>query len=92
MRPEGPAPVANAVWLEPTVVLRAGVTGIFSPAVQRAQRVSKGSKIGHVTDFHGRTLETITAPFDAEILYVVATPPVSKGEPVAMIGAHAAGK
>lgn len=92
MRSDGPAPVANAVWLEPTEVLRAGVTGIFYPAVQRAQRVSKGAPLGRITDFHGRTLETITAPFDAEVLYVVATPPVSKGEPVAMLGAHAASK
>lgn len=28
----------------------------------------------------------ITAPFDGEILYVIGTPPISQGEPVAMVG------
>ena len=55
---------------------------------QRGQRVAKDDKIGHITDFHGKVLEQITAPFDGEILYVIGTPPISKGEPVAMIGAR----
>lgn len=87
MRGDGPAAVANPILLEPTEVLRAGTTGILYPAVQRTDIVKKGAAIARITDFHGRTIETVTAPFDGEILYVVATPPVSKGEPVAMIGA-----
>jgi hypothetical protein len=69
-------------------VLRSSVTGIFYPAVERGHTVAKGTRVGHVTDFHGRVIEEIAAPFDGEILYVVATPPVSKGEPVAFIGAR----
>jgi len=42
--------------------------------------------IGHITDFHGRTLETIRAPFAGEVLYVVGTPPITKGEPVGFVG------
>ena len=87
MRTDGPAAVTNPILLEPTEVLRAGTTGILYPAVKRTDVVKKGATIARITDFHGRTVETVTAPFDGEILYVVATPPVSKGEPVAMIGA-----
>jgi hypothetical protein len=33
-------------------------------------------------------IEEVLAPFDGEILYIVGTPPVSKGEPVAMVGSR----
>jgi uncharacterized protein len=88
MRPEGPAPVAAAIWMERSDVLRAGATGIFYPSVERGHTVAKGSPIGRITDFAGRTIEEVAAPYDGEILYVVNTPPVSKGEPVAMIGSR----
>jgi hypothetical protein len=48
--------------------------------------VAKGTLIGHVTDFHGKTLQEIRAPFSGEILYVVGTPPINAGEPVAFVG------
>jgi hypothetical protein len=88
MRAAGPEPVASPVMLGRTEVLRAGVTGIFFPAVQRGQTVTKGAPIGTITDFHGRGIETIVAPFDGQILYVIGTPPITKGEPVAMVGAR----
>jgi hypothetical protein len=46
----------------------------------------QGATIGTITDFHGKVIEEIRATFDGEILYVIGTPPISKGEPVAMIG------
>ena len=86
MRPDGPSPVASPVWIERNDVLRAGATGIFYAEVERGHTVGKGKRLGRITDFHGRTLEEVLAPYDGEILYVVGTPPVTKGEPVAMIG------
>ncbi|HET7697301.1 MAG TPA: M14 family metallopeptidase [Vicinamibacterales bacterium] len=86
MRTDGPAPVAAPVLFERNEVLRAGATGIFYAAVEKGREVKKGARLGHITDFHGRTIEEVIAPFDGQILYVVGTPPVTKGEPVAMIG------
>ena len=86
MRDDGPVPVATPVWIEQSEVLRATVTGLFFPAVTKGQTVNKGTKIGHITDFHGTTIEDVTATFDGQILYVIGTPPISKGEPVAMVG------
>jgi predicted deacylase len=86
MRPSGPPPAAAPAWFEPTEVLRSGATGIFYAAVEKGQMVTKGTRLGRVTDFHGRTLEEVAAPFDGEVLYVVGTPPVSKGEPLAFVG------
>src|SRR5690606_8549511 len=88
MQKDGPPPVSEPVLLERNEVLRAAATGMFFPSVERGQTVTKGAVIGRITDFQGRTLQEIVAPFDGEILYVVATPPMSKGEPVAMIASR----
>ena len=87
MRDEGPDPVATPVWITRDDVLRASATGLFYPAVERQQMVKAGTLIGRITDLHGQSLEELRAPFDGEIMYVVATPPITKGEPVAMVGA-----
>jgi uncharacterized protein len=87
MREEGPSPVAQPIWIEPSVVLRSTGTGMFSPAVERGHTVAKGTVIGRVTDFHGRLIEEVRAPFAGEVLYVLGTPAISKGEPVAFVGA-----
>jgi uncharacterized protein len=86
MGDDGPPAVTAPVMIERNEVIRAGFTGIFYADVERGHTVAKGARIGRITDFHGRTLEEVLAPFDGEILYVVATPPMTKGEPVAMIG------
>ena len=86
MRGEGPDPVASPVLLERSEVLMSGHTGIFYAAVEKGQTVAQGAVIGRITDFHGKVLQEITAPFAGEILYVVGTPAMKKGEPVAFIG------
>ena len=89
MRPEGPGPVAHPVWLGRNEVLRSGFTGLLYPMVEPGQTVAQGTIIARVTDFHGRMLEEIRAPFAGEILYVVATPPIAKGEPVGFVAERA---
>lgn len=88
MQDEGPGAVADPIMLGREAVLRATMTGIFYPAVERAESVATGARIGHITDFHGKTIEEIVAPFAGEILYVLGTPPITKGEPVAMVAAR----
>ncbi len=86
MAAEGPDPVGAAHWIDKEQVLRADATGLFYPAVVKGQMVESGELIGRITDFHGHTLESISAPFSGEILYIVDTPPITKGEPVGMVG------
>jgi uncharacterized protein len=86
MRTNGPAAATSPILIQRNEVIRAGVTGIFVPTVERGRTITKGAKIGHITDFHGKVIEEIVATFDGEILYVIGTPPISKGEPIAMIG------
>ena len=85
MRADGPEPVAHPILLQQSEVLRSGATGIFYAAVERGQTVAQGTLIGRITDFHGKVLEEIRAPFAGEILYVIGTPPIGKGEPVAFV-------
>jgi len=62
------------------------VTGIFYPLVERGHTVTTGTLLGHVTDFAGKRLLELRAPFSGMVLYILGTPPVSQGEPLAMIG------
>jgi uncharacterized protein len=87
MRATGPDPVKNPVMLDRSEVLRSNFTGIWQPMVEKAQMVKQGTVIGRVTDFHGKVLEEIKAPFAGEILYVVGTPAMNKGEPVGFVAA-----
>ncbi len=86
MRADGPPPTSKPVWIDRSEVLTSGVTGMFYPAVQRGQTVAPGTLVGRITDFHGKALEEVKAPFAGIVLYVLGTPPISKGEPVAFVG------
>jgi predicted deacylase len=86
MRATGPDPVANPTWFERSEVLTSRHTGIWYPAVERGQTVAAGTIIGRMTDFFGKTLQEIRAPFAGEVLYVVGTPAMNEGEPVGFIG------
>ena len=90
MRTDGPEPLAHPVWIGPIEVLRSSTTGLLHPQLEPGHTVTKGALVAYVTDFHGTRLEEIRAPFDGEVLYVVATPPINKGEPVGAIGQRAA--
>jgi predicted deacylase len=79
--------VAHPIWLERTEVLRSPDTGVWHAAVERGHTVAQGTVLGRLTDFFGATIAEIRAPFAGEVLYIVATPAMNKGEPVGMIGA-----
>ncbi|MBZ5728911.1 MAG: succinylglutamate desuccinylase/aspartoacylase family protein [Acidobacteriia bacterium] len=83
----GPAPVSRPVYLDPTEVIASPETGILYPHVERDQTVGKGTALAHITDFFGRQLAVVEAPIDGVVLYIVATPPITRGQPVACIGA-----
>jgi predicted deacylase len=86
MIPGASAPAARPVFLEPTQVSTSPRTGVLRALVAPGDRVQKGATLAVVTDFFGSEVARVEAPLDGEVLYVVATPPISEGEPVAMIG------
>lgn len=78
--------VTHPVWLEGARVLTSPVTGTFHAAVQRSEYVAQDAVVGRVTDFAGRPLAEIRAPFAGVVLYVIGSPAMAQGEPAAFIG------
>lgn len=88
-KPEMPP---NPVWYEPAEVLRFPESlneksGLFFPQVRKSQMVAKDEVLGYVTDYFGRRIFDLRSPFAGEVLYIIGTPPISAGEPLAFIGA-----
>ncbi len=78
-------PNEGVVWLEDYEVIRASSKGIFRPAVRDGYAVAENGLLGELVDAFGEPIETIRSPFAGVVNYVLGTPPVSAGEPVAMI-------
>lgn len=83
---------AKIVWYDPAEVLRFPENlpvkyGTFFPLVKKSQMVEKNAPLGYVTDIFGKKVYELRAPFAGEVLYIIGTPPISAGEPLAFIGA-----
>jgi predicted deacylase len=81
-----PLHVSKLVYIDPAEVLTAPATGILYPHVERDASVRKGDLLAHITDFYGKELAQVRAPFDGIVLYIIGTPPITKDQPVAFIG------
>jgi predicted deacylase len=86
MKEGGPDPLSRAVFLDPTEVVTSPETGILYAQVECNETVPKGAVLAHITDFFGKTLAEVRSPLDGLVLYIVATPPIVKGQPVACVG------
>jgi predicted deacylase len=75
----------GVVWLEDYQVIQAPATGVFHAAVRDGYTVAEGTLLGTLSNLFGEPIEEIRAPFAGVVNYVVGTPPVSKGEPLAMV-------
>lgn len=84
----GPEPLADPVYLDPVEVVPSPATGILYPAVEPDQTVAKGALLAQITDFFGNELARVEAPIEGVVLYVVATPPITQGQPVACVGSR----
>lgn len=80
-----PAPAPAIAWLEEGEVIRSPAIGVFEPAVEPGFFVAQGARLGTLRNLFGDPIETVTAPFAGVVNYVIATPPVSEGEPLAMV-------
>lgn len=84
---DGPEPVAHPVYLDPAEDIVSPETGILYPRVARDQTVSTGSVLAYITDFFGKRIAEVLAPMDGLVLYIVSTPPITKGQPIGCVGA-----
>jgi predicted deacylase len=82
----GPEPLSHPVYLDPSAVIVSPETGILFAQVERDRTVSKGTVLARITDFFGNVIARVTSPMDGLVLYIVATPPITKGQPIGCIG------
>ncbi|MFQ6045423.1 MAG: M14 family metallopeptidase [Gemmatimonadales bacterium] len=85
MLPGEPMSGGGIVWLDDYEVIRSPVTGIFRAAIEEGYAVARGGLLGELVDFFGEPIQEVRAPFAGIVNYVVDTPPVSEGEPLAMV-------
>jgi predicted deacylase len=78
--------VERPLWIDKAQVVTSPATGVWAPAVEKMQSVAAGTLLGRLRDPFGNLLHEVRAPLAGEVLYVVATPPVSEGEPLAFVG------
>jgi predicted deacylase len=86
MTEQGPGALKEAVYLDPVEVITSPVSGILYPLVEPDQMVKRCEAIARVTDFFGRDLAEVESPIAGKVLYIVATPPIVKGQPVGCVG------
>ena len=82
----GPDPLTAPVYLDPSQVVFSPETGFLYAQVERGQMVSQGDLLARITDFFGNAIAEVTSPLDGEVLYIVATPPITKGQPIGCVG------
>ena len=81
-----PKLIAEPVWVQEYQIIRSEHDGLFYPLVGRGYHVQEGELIGYLTDFFGNTIQEVRAPYNGIVLYIIATPPMNQGEPMASIG------
>lgn len=86
MIPGRPAPAADPIWIDKYEVVNSGHDGLFTPKAAMGDMVTEGQVVGIVEDYAGVLSEEVKAPFAGVLLYIIGTPPTSKGEPLFEVG------
>ena len=86
MLPGASQMVQRPKWIEPSHVMTSPATGTWHPMVKPDQPIERGALFGRLTDYFGETIAEVRSPMDGLVLYVVASPAMSEGEPIGMVG------
>lgn len=78
--------VSDPVWIDRYEVVYSTHDGLFYPQTTMGYYVTQGQKVGYITDYFGNIMQELRAPFSGIVLYVINTPPISKGEPLFEVG------
>ncbi|WP_160717784.1 succinylglutamate desuccinylase/aspartoacylase family protein [Chitinophaga solisilvae] len=86
MLPGTPPPANQPMYINTRASIKSNHTGIIHTTMKSGELVRKGMKLGFITGFTGQHLEDIISPVDGVIIYLLATPPVNKGETLFSFG------
>ena len=76
----------DVIWIDKYEVVYSDVDGLFFPLTQMGYYVRKGETVGYLTDYLGKVIQELRAPFSGIMLYIIHTPPANKGEPLFEVG------
>jgi uncharacterized protein len=78
-------PVAKPTWVT-VVSLSSEREGVFHPTVDRDAHVTKGAKIGFVTDYLNRPVQDVLSPDTGTVMFIRALPSLKKGDTLVTVG------
>ncbi len=78
--------LTDPVWIDKYEVIYSSHDGLFYPEANMGAYVRQGEVVGTITDYHGKVLDKMRAPFTGILLYIIGTPPCNKGEPLFEVG------
>lgn len=86
--PGDPTPAELPLYISDRARVNSDHDGIWYPSdlIRSGDFVSAGTKLGSITDYHGNQLADINAPASGVLLILFGTPPVNKGDSLAVIG------
>lgn len=77
---------ADPVWIDKYQVIYSEHNGLFHPLAGMGDYVRAGQVVGIITDYHGKVVAEMRAPFTGILLYIIGTPPCNQGEPLFEVG------
>jgi predicted deacylase len=78
--------IKKPVLLDPAPVITSPETGILYAKVKPDEEVKKGAILAEITDFFGKRIAQVKSPVKGKVLYIVATPPITRGQPIGCVG------
>ncbi len=81
-----PELLREPVWVKSVTYIRSEHEGIYYPLGHSGRHVQQGELLGYLTDYFGNIIQKAIAPHDGIIMYIISTPPMSKGEPMVKLG------
>lgn len=81
-------PIKKLIRLNRQTYIKSNEEGIFYSSHNAGDTVATGDLVGYTTNLFGDTIARYTAPKPGVILYMLATPPINKGDTIMCIGSY----
>jgi predicted deacylase len=79
-------PVVNPVWIANATVVTADRDGVFHAVVGPEAYVSKGARVGYITDYFGVKVADVNSPVAGVVIYIRSIPSLKPGDNLVDIG------
>lgn len=79
-------PAVPAVEMTNVIYLDSDVTGMWHPLADIEEKISKGQKIGYITDIFGNVTKEYFAQYDATVLYIATSLAIAEGTAIITYG------